>query len=174
MKRISALIFCLCIIFSSFCFAENNKQKAKFPMETQVVNSETLNIFCLIGNWFEHIFRRKSKIIKEYSTNVDNLILSRTEIVATCVSTNNSCSNNSQSIEVSTITNNQMDDDVTYAYIVSVGKIIGKGAKVVWDLSGVKAGNYTITAETDDGCRFCGSPKTKTVTVKECPDCQPK
>jgi hypothetical protein len=47
------------------------------------------------------------------------------------------------------------------------GKIVGYGAKVVWDLTGVKAGTYTITAAANDGCGLCGKFVTKTVVVKD-------
>lgn len=58
------------------------------------------------------------------------------------------------------------NDVLTYNYIVSAGKIIGSGARVTWDLSGISPGSYTITAAVDDGCGVCGQTKTKTVTVK--------
>lgn len=38
-----------------------------------------------------------------------------------------------------------------YNYNVTVGKIVGSGANVVWDLSGVAEGKYKITAQVDDG-----------------------
>lgn len=61
-----------------------------------------------------------------------------------------------------------------YDYKVSGGKIIGQGANVVWDLSGVKPGTYTITAAVDDGCGLCGKSIIRTVVVKECPNCSVK
>ena len=59
-----------------------------------------------------------------------------------------------------------------YSYTVSGGKIIGQGQKVIWDLSGVAPGTYTITAGVDDGCGICGETKSMEVIVKECPDCK--
>lgn len=44
------------------------------------------------------------------------------------------------------------------------GKIVGQGPNVIWDLSGVEPGTYTITAGVDDGCGVCG--KTKTMEIK--------
>ncbi len=58
------------------------------------------------------------------------------------------------------------NDVLTYNYTVSGGTIIGQGAKVVWDLTGVEAGTYTITAGVDDGCGVCGTTKTETVVIK--------
>ncbi len=66
---------------------------------------------------------------------------------------------------VSTKVVNPDNDILTYSYKISAGKIIGAGANVVWHLSGVGAGNYTITAAVDDGMGFSGKYVTKTVTI---------
>lgn len=58
-------------------------------------------------------------------------------------------------------------DVLTYNYTVSGGRIVGTGAKVTWDLSGVQAGTYTITAGVDDGCGICGKTMTTSVTITE-------
>jgi hypothetical protein len=63
------------------------------------------------------------------------------------------------------------NDTLTYSYTVSGGRVVGQGANVNWDLSGVKPGSYTITSAVDDGCGFCGKTQTQTITVKSCPDC---
>lgn len=69
-------------------------------------------------------------------------------------------------IKISTTVNNPNNDVLTYMYIVSVGKIVGEGPDVVWDLKGVKPGSYTITAGVDDGGGVRGQTKTKTVVIK--------
>jgi hypothetical protein len=108
--------------------------------------------------------------------SVNKLNISQNEIILNCNSSNaienKDCSNNPQTINVFTRVNNPNGDVLTYSYTVTVGKIIGQGAKVIWDLSGVKAGTYKITAAVDDGCGFCGAPKTKLVVVKECSNCR--
>lgn len=58
------------------------------------------------------------------------------------------------------------NDPLVYVYVVSAGKIVGSGAKVIWDLSGVGPGMYTITAGVDDGCGLCGTTKTQVITIK--------
>lgn len=73
-------------------------------------------------------------------------------------------------INVSTIAVDPENDVLTYKYTISAGKITGRGAKVLWDLTGVKAGTYTITAAVDDGCGYCGFNKTKSIVIKECND----
>ena len=46
--------------------------------------------------------------------------------------------------------------------------IVGSGANVTWDLSGVRPGTYTITVGADNGCGVCGTTKTETITVRDC------
>lgn len=103
-------------------------------------------------------------------SNVIDLVLSRTELIADCRSLNarenKDCLNDTKKISVSIIAVDPEYDVLTYYSKVSGGKIIGQGAKVVWDLSGVKAGHYTITAAADDGCGLCGKFIIKTVVVK--------
>ena len=69
-------------------------------------------------------------------------------------------------IDVLTSVGNPNNDILTYSYTVTGGRIIGTGAKVRWDLTGVRPGTYTITAGVDDGCGLCGATVTKTVVVK--------
>lgn len=57
------------------------------------------------------------------------------------------------------------NDPLVFNYTVSGGKIIGNGQKVIWDLSGVEAGVYTISVVADDGCGICGEKMTKEVVV---------
>ena len=62
------------------------------------------------------------------------------------------------------------NDVLTYNYTVSGGRIVGQGANVTWDLTGVNPGTYTITVGVDDGCGVCGQTQTKTIEVVAC-DC---
>lgn len=102
--------------------------------------------------------------------SVEKIYLSQNEVVLDCNSADANesrpCLDNFQKINVFTKTINPQGDVLTYVYTVSGGNIIGRGEKVIWDLSGVKPGTYTITAAVDDGCGFCGQTKTKTVVVK--------
>ncbi|MEZ5425993.1 MAG: hypothetical protein R2747_07005 [Pyrinomonadaceae bacterium] len=77
------------------------------------------------------------------------------------------CSDN-QSINVNTTAVDPENDVLTYNYTVSGGRVVGSGANVSWDLSGVSPGTYTITAGVDDGCGICGKTITKNITVEEC------
>lgn len=108
--------------------------------------------------------------IQEYDVpaSVTNLALSASEIKIGCNLTteNKKCVEESAEISVTTTANAPENDVLTYNYTVSGGKIIGQGAKVVWDLRDVQPGIYTITAGVDDGCGVCGATVTKTVVVK--------
>ena len=79
--------------------------------------------------------------------------------------------NDSRTVGVSTSASDPDNDVLTYNYTVSGGRIVGQGANVQWDMTGVQKGTYTITAGVDDGCGVCGKTETKTVTIEECSDC---
>jgi hypothetical protein len=59
---------------------------------------------------------------------------------------------------------------LTYKYKISGGRIIGKGPSVVWDLSGMRIGKYSITVGVDDGCGVRGQTLTKIVEIRTRPD----
>jgi hypothetical protein len=105
--------------------------------------------------------------------NVDSVTLSSTTITIPCPAGTHSpggCPDNT-SISVSTHATDPENDVLTYNYTVSGGRVVGTGANVSWDLSGVQPGTYTITAAVDDGCGVCGSTKTQTITVANCTGC---
>ncbi len=89
--------------------------------------------------------------------NVTDISLSETEILSTTYA---------RQIHVKTQAVDPENDVLTYQYIISGGKIIGTGAEVIWDLTGVPVGTYTITAGVDDGCGICGKTVTNSVTIK--------
>ncbi|MDQ3798002.1 MAG: Ig-like domain-containing protein [Acidobacteriota bacterium] len=75
-------------------------------------------------------------------------------------------------VRVTTTAVDPENDVLTYNYTVSGGRIVGQGANVTWDLSGVRPGTYTIVAGADDGCGVCGKTETRTIEVTECPGCR--
>ncbi len=105
---------------------------------------------------------------------VNSVTLSDTVISLPCPpgykSSSGAC-NDSRTINVSTSASDAENDVLTYNYTVSGGRIVGQGANVQWDLSGVQPGTYTITTGVDDGCGVCGKTDTKTITIEECKDC---
>jgi hypothetical protein len=107
-------------------------------------------------SWFGKTKLKDRKVISCYHADVTDLSLSHNEISGT----------NAMPIDISTSVGNPNNDILTYNYTVTGGRIVGTGAKVKWDLSGVRSGTYTITAGVDDGCGLCGATVTKTVVVR--------
>ncbi|MDQ3800096.1 MAG: hypothetical protein M3384_11625 [Acidobacteriota bacterium] len=177
-------LLCLCLVLS-LCISANavgSAQKNKIFSEAQTFQpnnhhqaaaaSEIPNVFRPIGIFFKRLFgKRRGAVYCPPPASVRNLTLSKTEVFSSCPADGKSCSGNEQTIEIFTDGYDPENDVLTYNYNVSGGKIIGQGAKVVWDLSGAKPGTYTITAGVDDGCGVCGRTETKEVRVLECPNC---
>jgi len=71
-----------------------------------------------------------------------------------------------RSISVGVRATDPENDVLTYVYAVTGGKIVGVGPNVLWDLSDVKPGVYSLTAAADDGSGpGAGKYLTKTVVV---------
>ena len=118
--------------------------------------------------------KRQAEVVN-LPPNVTNLTVSDSEITLPCPPGSSSASggcNDSTSVTVNTTAVDPEGDVLTYNYTVSAGRIVGSGASVSWDLSGVAPGSYTITAGVDDGCGICGKTMTQTVNIVNCPDCK--
>jgi hypothetical protein len=118
--------------------------------------------------------KRQGDIPRPFA-NVDSVTLSNTEIVIPCPPgqvSNQPCPEGSTITVATKASSTDPTDVLTYNYTVSGGRIVGTGANVTWDLSGVRPGTYTITAGADNGCGVCGTTKTETITVRDCPDCK--
>ncbi|MDQ3131883.1 MAG: hypothetical protein M3Q99_14140 [Acidobacteriota bacterium] len=120
--------------------------------------------------------KRQAEIIN-IPANVTNVTLSEMEITIPCAPgfrprEGTTCSDD-LSVNVATTAVDAENDVLTYNYTVSGGRVVGQGANVSWDLSGVRPGTYTITSGVDDGCGVCGQTQTRTITVREC-DCVPE
>ncbi|HUF05689.1 MAG TPA: hypothetical protein VMM38_16125 [Aridibacter sp.] len=68
------------------------------------------------------------------------------------------CNNGEELIQISVRAIDKDGDVLTYEYKTSFGKIIGKGPKVKWDLSGATPGIYTVELCVDDGSG-CDDPE---------------
>ena len=174
MKKLLNIIICLCILFLSASFAQNQiakqtKTKTSVSKKAKKVNSA----------------KKKTKIKQEEEPNfvcqlpinVIALELSQTEIILNCPASDQTCSNN-KIIKVETVAVDPEGVEQKYVYTVSAGKIIGEGWNVEWDLSDAKPGTYVITAGISypglggTVWQVWGQTKTKVVLVKECPDCK--
>lgn len=106
--------------------------------------------------------------------NIAELVLSKNELTASCPTDDSlPAESDDEYFKIVVATKGESSDPtdiLTYNYTVSGGRIVGSGANVTWDLSGVKPGSYTITTGADNGCGVCGITKTETVIVKE-PSC---
>jgi hypothetical protein len=71
----------------------------------------------------------------------------------------------SRTVSVNVKAKDPENDVLTYNYKVSAGRIVGTGANVKWDLSGVASGSYSITAAVDDGIGLRGRYITKSITI---------
>lgn len=107
-------------------------------------------------SWFGKTKLKDRKVISCYHADVTDLSISHNEISGT----------SAMPIDISTSVGNPNNDILTYNYTVTGGRIVGTGAKVKWDLSGVRSGTYTITAGVDDGCGICGQTRSMTIVVK--------
>lgn len=129
-----------------------------------------------IGQFF--IGRRNSRGVPppvNIPANVTALNLDSTTVTIPCppgTRSESGCADDA-SIAVNTVATDAEGDVLTYNYTVSGGRIVGSGANVSWDLTGVRPGTYTITSAVDDGCGVCGTTQTKTITVAECSGCVP-
>jgi hypothetical protein len=69
-------------------------------------------------------------------------------------------------VRVETTAVDKENEPITYRYVLSGGKIVGDGAKVVWDLAGVAPGTYSIIAGADDGDGAGGKYIKRTIVVE--------
>ncbi len=122
--------------------------------------------------------RRNKRLTEKVNppANVDGVTLGETRVTTPCPpgyrpAEGSNCSDD-MSVSVTTRASDPDNDVLTYNYTVSGGRIVGQGANVSWDLTGVQPGTYTVTVGVDDGCGVCGTTKTETITVAAC-NCVP-
>jgi len=125
--------------------------------------------------WIGNRHPRQAEIINQ-PANVNSVTLSDTTITLPCApgtrSTSGQCNDNMM-VNVATSASDPENDVLTYNYTVSGGRIVGTGANVQWDVTGMQPGTYTITTGVNDGCGICGKTDTQTIRVENCPDCGP-
>ena len=126
--------------------------------------------------WIAQFFigRRNPRLaeVTNQFANVTALTVSDSTITLPCpagfVPAGGATCNDATTVTVTTTAVDPENDVLTYNYTVSGGRIVGTGANVSWDLSGLQPGTYTITAGVDDGCGLCGQTQTRTITVENC------
>lgn len=143
-------ILLLCAVSLCVSFGLNSKISAVKTDSTLIVSTPTPEVFA----------------------DVEKLELDRNEVTLPCPPgrrppEGKTCDDDFR-IKVKTTALNPKNSELTYQYTVSGGRIKGVGAEVVWDLSGVRAGTYTITAAVNDGAGFFGKAQTETLRIREC------
>jgi hypothetical protein len=83
------------------------------------------------------------------------------------------CSKKEENVKVSVVVKNDKKKGLVYYYHVSGGKIIGQGANVIWDFSGMRPGEHSITVGVGKDFIITGKTVTKRILVKECDICDP-
>jgi hypothetical protein len=169
MKFIQASLLSVFLISATFSFGETAKHedgKELTPIQNQ---NDFPNVFRPFTNLFRRITGRKSKTIGCYfGPDIAILNLDKTEMTKGCVPSNNN--ENMLRIKVyADVSTNDANYAFLYNYKVSAGKIIGEGKEVIWDLSDLSQGIYTISAFVDNGCGLCGKVITKTISISDCP-----
>lgn len=152
MKKAAFFIFCLCFILASVVSAQNSGTVKGNP---------------------RGVSKKKPRADSTggHPANVTALRLNHTEISSACPDDAKECSS-SPMIEVATTAT--YSETGLYVYKVSGGTIVGSGANVIWDLSAVPPGEYSITAGIDTGKPWgvVGMTQTRLVRVLDCMGCK--
>jgi hypothetical protein len=119
----------------------------------------------LAAKEFRKYYGKKVPYCPNYIADVTNLTLDKSELIA------GFDIGPQAQVNVFTEYSDPENDVVTYAYLVSGGKIIGQGKKVVWDLTDLAPGTYTIVAGVNDGFGVCGEIKKRRIEILECAGC---
>lgn len=124
------------------------------------------NSLCRVATAAKGFYIRKGWFSAEQPYDYTVCVMQFANVVALDLDSFEIEATSNTTISVVTTAVDPENDVLTYNYTVSAGKILGAGAKVVWDLTGVAAGTYSITAGVDDGCGICGTTITKSIVIK--------
>jgi hypothetical protein len=78
-----------------------------------------------------------------------------------------------QQIRLSATTPGRNRNRASYRYHFTAGRIQGDGPEVIWDLTGVEPGQYSITVEADAGGGRVGFSSPVSLTIVSCERCVP-
>ena len=81
------------------------------------------------------------------------------------------CPDDGMTINVEATIGGKIGKNPRYEYSVSGGTLFGIGPKVIWDMSKARPGTYAITSIANFGAKKTKLSTTKTITLKECDDC---
>jgi hypothetical protein len=124
---------------------------ARLQFEHLCKSPEILN-FYRKNTWLRYPDFKKGIVDYDLPANVLDLTLTQSD-------------QNRRQFNVATKAEDPENDVLTYRYKVTGGKIVGSGKAVIWDLSSVQLGTYSITAVADDGCGPCGQLISRSVHI---------
>lgn len=105
---------------------------------------------------------------------ISEVSLDKISLILECpwtTSVSNYCHEKKAIVNVTVVVKNISDE--TFYYAVSGGRIIGKGASIVWDLTNEKPGKHSITVGVGRDYVIYGKTITKTVELDICDNCGP-
>lgn len=113
---------------------------------------------------------RSPKLVPE----VESVVFDKDSAFHWCPWNSLSCLKEDLKIKVATRVTESVDAKLTYYYIPSYGTIVGEGPNVVWDLSEVGPGRFSITVGVGIGNVIQGKTLTRTFNAELCPVCHPR
>jgi hypothetical protein len=127
-------------------------------MKAKTCNTKFAKEFVELKSWFGSKKLKDRHVCnwKNGPANVTDLSLSHDRVTGTTASR----------IDIVTTAVDPENDVLLYSYTVTGGRIIGGGANVKWDLTGVRPGTYTVIVGVDDGAGIVGKTFTRTVVVE--------
>jgi hypothetical protein len=111
------------------------------------------------------------------SAEIQSVKLDRNEVVIPCppdksnIKRENSVCDDDGSVNIKATASNPQNSQFDYYYTVSGGKITGRGANVIWDLTGAREGDYTISVQVGNEYQFSDKTITETIRVRDCDCC---
>lgn len=115
-----------------------------------------------------HVNKREPAILPNNAPTIALALGAVTNNTRDLVHTNASTVCVGDAVAISATASDPDGDTLTYKWTTTGGRIVGEGANVSFDSTGLAPGEYTITCEVDDGCG-CVAFDTKTVRVETCP-----
>ncbi|HKZ79629.1 MAG TPA: hypothetical protein VJ124_15245 [Pyrinomonadaceae bacterium] len=81
------------------------------------------------------------------------------------------CADEDYTVRLKANANSTKGNPISYRWRTTGGRIIGEGAIVSWDLSGLTPGSYraSVDIETGDGDVHCEAFSSTTILINECP-----
>jgi hypothetical protein len=135
------------------------------PLSNAFVGSEDPH-----GAMFQFFVGRRNERAPEFLPNQPPTVSLSSDLTTVNICPTNASDplNTSTQLKLTTSANDPDGDTLLYTYSVTGGRIVGEGANVTWDLSGVQPGSYKATVEVDDGCGCTAFAETNITVTGDC------